>query len=602
VRTLVAAAVLVLAVLFAPAASAQMGGMGGMGRPGGGQQSGPTQSGPVQHRQVGPRAGAGANDEGDVQVQQRVEPVILPPADPLAISPEVKERLGSDYMGGPPSPVGETHRSFHFCFPPLPCYEERRGDYRFRMSLPPLAFSYTRGLQGERAVPGEPTKQDSQYFALLYYGRRSPDLDMDTVFPAFWRVRDRQNHVVVAGPLVHREAPGEHDNWLAPLYFEGLRKDGGYLHIPALLTTSHWGPKSAFTLVGPYFRDRTDTDVDWGVAPFVFHGDNGNTEGGRKTYTLIPPAFYYHHTSEIDESTTTVVGPALSTTSAKRDVLDVFPLYYSIRGNPQTGGIRESHTTLFPFFHYGVSDDASLFVIPGYLRRVTKTADTLLTPLYSRAETRNGASSLTLVGPIIPLYAHYRDRDTNETASLYTPFYFGYDSPTSRSFLTPLVGRFEQYGESRTWWVFPSFVTTSDTHGWDFNLYPVFFAGRSDDTSHTVIAPVFWDFASPRGRTTIAAPLFWRFADTSDDSITQVAANTLYRQKRVADGLEWEFHVLPLFSYGANPQGYWWNVLFGLAGYDREGSYARIKAFYIPITVSGAPATAAAARQSAFGW
>ncbi len=46
-------------------------------------------------------------------------------------------------------------------------------------------------------------------------------LDMDVVFPAFWRVRDGDTHVVVAGPLVHREAPGENDNWLAPLYFAG---------------------------------------------------------------------------------------------------------------------------------------------------------------------------------------------------------------------------------------------------------------------------------------------------------------------------------------------------------------------------------------------
>ncbi len=598
-RTLLVAAVVALTLLLAPAAWAQMGGMGGMGRPGGGQQSGPTQSGPVQHRQVGPRAGGANPDEEQVQVQQRVEPVILPPADPLAIPPEVKERLGSDYTGGPPSPVGETIRTAGFCYGVLPCYQERRGDYRFRLTVPLFTLEYTRGLPTAHPVPGEPSKVDSQYFALLYYGRRSPDLDMDLVFPLFWRVRDRDNRVVVAGPVVHREAPGEHDNWFAPLYFEGKRKDGGYLHIPGLLTTSHWKPKGAFTMVGPYFRDRTDTDVDWGVAPFVFHGDNGNTEGGRKTYTLIPPALYYHHTSEVDEATTTVVGPVLSSTGPKRNVLDVFPLYYSIHGNPETGGIRESHTTLFPFFHYGRSDDESLFVIPGYLRRVTKTADTLLTPFYSHAETRNGASSLTLAGPIIPLFGRYKDRDTDESAWLVAPFYYGSQSATGRAFLTPLIGRFEQYGASHTWWVFPTFVSTSDTHGWDFNFLPVFFAGRSDDSSHTVVAPLYWDFASPRGRTTIGAPLFWRFADKADDSILQIAGNTLYRQKRVSDGLEWEFHFLPLFSYGANPQGYWWNVLFGLAGYDHEGSYSRIKAFWIPITTGGAPLPP---KQSALRW
>src|SRR5439155_14478171 len=100
-------------------------------------------------------------------------------------------------------------------------------------------------------------------YGLLFYQRRSPKFDADVLFPFAWRVRDGQNHALVLGPIVHREAPGEHDNWLAPLAFTGSRKDGGYFHFPLLLTTSHWGEHGAFTLMGPYFRDRTGTDVDW---------------------------------------------------------------------------------------------------------------------------------------------------------------------------------------------------------------------------------------------------------------------------------------------------------------------------------------------------
>jgi hypothetical protein len=579
---------LALALLVgAPAARAQMGGMSpGMG--GGGRgQSGPTQSGPTQNRQVGPRAGG--NDE-DVQVTQRAEPVIAPPADPLAVSPEVRARIGSDYNNGPPSPVGEVERRF-FHLPSL--YEERRGDYRFRM-LPPLWLEYTRGLPSSHAVPGEPTHEDRQsLFGLLYYQRRSQEHDADVLFPAFWRVRDGDNHVLVVGPLAHREAPGENDNWLAPLYFEGSRKDGGYFHSPVLLTTSHWSAKSAFTWSGLlYFRDRTDTDVDWGVAPFFFRGDNGNVEGARRTYTLVPPLLYYHQMHELDSSSTTLVGPVLAQSTPKREVLDVLPLYYSIRGKPESGGITESHTTLFPFFHYGKTDDESLLILPGVVRRVTKTSYTLLTPFVSHAETRNGASQTLAVGPLVPLFFRHTESDTDSSATMVAPFFFGSNSPTGRTFLTPLAGRFETYGESRTWWIFPNITTTTDTHGWNVDVHPLVYMGRTDDSSHMVIAPVFWDFANPKGRMTIAAPLFWRFADTTDNSILQVAGNTLYRQKQVDGGLAWEFHVLPVFSYGANPRGYWWNVLFGLAGYDREGSYARIKAFYIPITVAGAPGQA----------
>lgn len=67
----------------------------------------------------------------------------------------------------------------------------------------------------------------------------------DVLFPLAWRVRDRDNHVLALGPLAHREAPGEHDNWLAPLVFEGKRKTGGYSHSPALLARRPTGTTRA---------------------------------------------------------------------------------------------------------------------------------------------------------------------------------------------------------------------------------------------------------------------------------------------------------------------------------------------------------------------
>jgi hypothetical protein len=572
--------------LFAAPAFAQMGGGMGAGRA---PTTQPTQSSPTRNTQVGPRSTGGGDDEDShIQVTQRAEPQAAPPADPLVISPEIRERIGSDYDSGPPSAVGELQRSL---FTKGPYYEESRGDYRFRF-LPPLYLEHTRGAKP--TVPGEPTQKDNEaLYALLYYQRRSPDMDMDIVFPLAWHVRDRENKVFVLGPLAHRDAPFEHDNWLAPLVFEGERKDGGYFHSPLLLTTSHWGEKGAFTLAGTYFRDRTGSDVDWGVAPFLFHGDNGNVDGGRRKYIAIPPLLFYHNEHELDESQMTVVGPVISRTTAKRTIFDVAPLLFHIEGRPLNGGIQENHTTLFPFFHYGRSDTQELFVLPGYLSRVTNTengtpaVNTKLSLFVSHATTRNGSTSMWLGGPVVPLYYHYADYDTGLTSWFVAPFYFHSSSPTEHAFLTPLVGRFEETGISRMWWFFPSLTVSSDLHGWETDLLPIAYVGRSDESSHTVLAPIFWDFANPKSRTTVGFPVFWRFQDNTDSSITQIAANTLYRQKRVTGGLDWEFHVLPLFSYGENPEGFWWNVLFGLAGYDREGSYARIKAFWIPITVSG---------------
>jgi hypothetical protein len=519
----------------------------------------------------------------------RTEPEIAPPADPLSMTPEVAARVGSDWNRGAPAPEGALNRTQWF-----PYYEERQGDSRLRL-LPPFFVERSRGLRDpSQRLYGVPQTEDTEgLYSLFYYRRRSPKLDMDVLFPAFWRVRDGNSHALVLGPLVHREAPGENDNWLAPLYFQGTRKDGGYFHSPVLLTTSHWGTEGAFTLVGPYFRSRTGTDVNAGLVPFYFHGDNGNTEGSRSTYTLVPPLLFYHGDHEIDGTSITVAGPVILQSDPKRDVFDVAPLYFHIRGKPESGGVAEEHTTLLPFFHYGHDPDQSLFILPGYYRRVTRNSDTLLSLVYSHVEGRNGATSLTAVGPVVPLWWDYRDRDLGVRTWALAPFFMNSQSPAEHDWLTPLVGRFETYGQSTTWWVFPSFTFSSGSHGWENDFHPLIYVGRSDDASHTVVAPVFWDFANAKGRTTIGFPVYWRFADVQDDSVLQVAANTVYVQKRVVGGLDWQFHFAPLFSYGENPNGYFWNVLFGLAGYSRYANGGQVRALWIPFDVGGGAAAPA---------
>jgi hypothetical protein len=526
--------------------------------------------------------GQGDDSEDRAAAAPRTEPEIAPPSDPLAIPPEVAGRIGSDWNRGAPAPDGPLEHTRWF-----PYYEERQGDFRLRL-LPPFLLEQTRGLTDpSQRLYGVPQREDTEgLYSLLYYRRRSPKLDMDVVFPAFWRVRDGDSHTLVLGPFVHREAPGENDNWLAPLYFQGARKDGGYFHSPLLLTTTHWSTDSAFTLVGPYFRNRSGHEVNAGLVPFYFHGESGEV-GTHASYTLIPPLLFYHGDHEIDGSQTTVVGPVISQSDPKRDVFDVAPFYFHIHGKPESGGVAEEHTTLFPFFHYGHDPDQSLFILPGYYRRVTRNSDTLLSLVYSRIEGRGGATSLTAAGPIVPIWWDYRDRDLGVHTWALAPFFMNSDSPAEHDWLTPLVGRFETYGQSTTWWFFPTFTFQSGNHGWENDLHPIIYVGRNDDSSHTVVAPIFWDFADSKGRTTVGFPVYWRFADTKDNSVLQVAANTVYIQKHVVGGLDWEFHFAPLFSYGENPNGYFWNVLFGLAGYSRYANGGQVRALWIPFDVNG---------------
>jgi hypothetical protein len=80
--------------------------------------------------------------------------------------------------------------------------------------------------------------------------------------------------------------------------------------------------------------------------------------------------------------------------------------------------------------------------------------------------------------------------------------------------------------------------------------------------------------------------VFWRFS--SEKEVSQLVGNVYYHEKKISTGgSDWEVHVFPAFSYGETPDGHWWNVLYGLAGYTKRGSTVKVRTLWIPITVSG---------------
>ncbi|HEX4513625.1 MAG TPA: hypothetical protein VH054_08820, partial [Polyangiaceae bacterium] len=147
---------------------------------------------------------------GGATVQQRQEPTAQIPTDPLAMSPEMRAQIGSDYEAHNAPAEGRIKRQYYGLY-----YQERRGDYRLRM-IPPLWFEHTRGLLD----PGHPELGQSPdregLYGLFYYQRRSLKKSADILFPFFWHLRDDKEYLTIAGPFVHQETPTGHDNWLAP--------------------------------------------------------------------------------------------------------------------------------------------------------------------------------------------------------------------------------------------------------------------------------------------------------------------------------------------------------------------------------------------------
>ncbi|HVU00191.1 MAG TPA: hypothetical protein VHE30_00515 [Polyangiaceae bacterium] len=510
-------------------------------------------------------AASGASDE---VVPAGAEPTL--PAKPLEVSDAVKSKIGSDAAVDEPE-TGRgptTSRHFYGLW-----YDESSGGYHFKTAFP---------LWAERVQPSltDPTKTDrASIFGGVYYNRRSAEHSDDILFPVFWNLRNPTSRTTIVGPFVNRSAPGATDNWLAPLYFTGTRPGGGYTILPPLLTYLNHDKSGGLNLVGPAFCSwkggdscdtRTAKDIDLGLFPLYFHGEN---EAG--SYTLVPPLLHYHKENERELSWTDVWGPYFRRHTEKSDALHVAPLYFS------SWGENERHTTLLPFFHYGWKGNSSLFINPLYLiAKGDQGESTFVTWLYAR---HRGRTELDMV---TPLYWSYRDPDIGLDQKLLFPFLYTRTSPREANTLFfPFWGHFERYGISETTFITPFFQHTHDLRGFSTNIHPIFYFGRDGFDTHTVVAPFFFDFASRDSRATVGFPIFWRFAE--EDSVSELVGNAYYHERKVAHGLDWQIHLFPVFSYGETPNGHWWNLFYGLAGYTRRGDFTQIRTFWVPITVSG---------------
>lgn len=560
-------AVLLGAMGFASSAEAQV----GFGQPGmGGVQPPASQPTPQQPNTPQTHAASGADDGANIETQ---EPIL--PEDPSAIPDDVRKKIGTDADPDVEEGRGpEVKRRFYGLW-----YSEESDKYKFRTAFPVWA---QRDMPGDRATLIPP---------LLYYNRRSKDVDTDVLFPVFWRSRIGNDTTTIVGPFLHRESagtpatatsdavPARHDNWLAPLFFEGKKSDGsGYFHIPPLLTFTTHTSHSGFNLAGPAYCSwkggpscdlRTADEIDLGVAPFYFYGRDDRSE-----YEIIPPLLHYYRYSDLNDSWLSVWGPVTRSHSREGDAFNILPIYYRTWGKN-----RDSHT-VFPLFHYSYNGNEKRVATPlFYWSRGEHDESTFATYLYARYRGRTELDMYT------PLFWRYRDPDVGLERDLFFPLFYRNSSPRSNDLVIfPFYAHFKKPAISNETWVTPLFRHKTSLTGWQTDIYPFFYSGRSNTSSHLVIAPFLWDFQSKRSRTTVILPFFVRSAD--ETAVSQLVLNTYYHEKKVMGGKDWEVHFFPFFSYGETPQGHWWNVLYGLAGYTREGTASKMRTLYIPITLS----------------
>ncbi|MBI5518389.1 MAG: hypothetical protein HY909_31750 [Deltaproteobacteria bacterium] len=432
-----------------------------------------------------------------------------------------------------PDPDRNVHRTL---IPPFFLYE-RSGGRRTTVVFP----FFFRDRRGDRTA----------LFIPPYYRLRSPTVQADVLFPLWfhWRGQDPGpqgerwgTHIIPPVYWSRWQGAGEAHGLalgVAPLfmYGESWGQDGAlrreHLVIPPLLTFHTWTPERAVSVAGPFYYNRSGADTDWGLAPLWFAGNNPN-----RSYLAIPLALTYHRENHDTDRALTVVGPFWVDRSPGSLSLNLAPVLFHRHDATST------RTTLLPLFHYGRSPRGVSLVTPLAVYDRTGEATTLVTPVYQQ---HRGSTNWDAVAPF---FFSSREAATGAHTEALLPLFYHRWTPSRN-----------------TWWLLPTIHSVREGDDWTFNIYPLLFAGRSGERRHTVVAPLFWRFESP-------------------SHVTQLVANVLWLSSERQGVRSYQWHVLPLFSYGRpRPEDLDWNVLFGLVGYRRLGGHKQLRLFWIRFDV-----------------
>jgi hypothetical protein len=481
-------------------------------------------------------------------------------------------------------------------------------------------------------------------FVLPYYFYRDAKLQADVALGLVWSLRGPDRNTLVLGPLYTHRHKQDWGFGLPPLFVAGEFSGHHHLIIPALLTWIDGDDKKHRRIVGPYYDVKTERSRWRGVVPLVW-----SKEDDADSFTVVPPLYFrftqndpfetttvvppFYHSRTKDSSSWGLVPLVFHNETPELKATTVpLALFHHAKG-------PNEFRLVTPLLAYlDNKEDGKTLITPLYQRRRGDKNFDAVAPLFFRTwDDRDASSSLVLA----PFYWHFED-PANRTDVVFPFFARDYHDGISDFWLVPGLGRKKSLDrEHQQWWAAPTFDWGWDATSWHFNLHPLMYVKRSPEHKHTAIAPVYWDFKNKKDQTHrfALAPLYWDFKDFKEQKRSRVAfpfywdfqngqkkrihtvsfpffydldfqdreerytitfpfhargkvrdrtrhfvLNTMTEKKADADK-SWQFHFFPLFSVGGSKRSKWWNVLYGLAGYDRRGGHRRMHAFWIPINL-----------------
>jgi len=428
------------------------------------------------------------------------------------------------------------------------------------------------------------------------------------VFPVWWNFNLKKGSMYLVPPLYLEGKEGKlYRLFIAPLLFYQKGKKVSFQFVPPVFWRFK-GEKTRFIYSLLFYRWVKGEDSATGILPLVYWGEK---EG--KGYGILFPLLW--HFSDTALATSKTVFPPFYFFKELDDwKMGFIPILFANRIQNVT------QATLLPLFHLrlGKEERSLLLVTPlgWYAKNEAKGAKgggILLAHYYRSDEKR--------VLAIAPLFYHWSVPDLYEQSMLFFPLVYHSKSPVKRNVsVLGLVWDFHSYHEHRTFGVLPLFIHSKDLYRdnhltWIFPtiqyqknpeekklfIHPIFYLKHGGEKPYQVLFPIWWRFKQPQKLRQVAFPLFWDFQNKITGrrisiffplfvrfkKLEEVHTDMLlfYHWKGEKNGRKsWKFALLPLFGFGrTEPDDYYWKILFGLVGFEKEEDRKNLYLFWLPI-------------------
>ncbi len=437
-----------------------------------------------------------------------------------------------------------------------------------------------------------------------FFRLRSPMANTDAFFPLAFHTTGRRTDgstystTVVPPVWVHRsQGPGRaralaHGAFPFYSYYEGFgpngRLEGEHLVIPALLTFHRWTRTSQQTITPLFQYVRDGSSVTWTAGPVVPLVARHTSPTLR--WTLVWPALFFQRSDLTENRHLTVVGPFWTERTPNSLSVNLAPVVFHSHGR------GFSRTTIVPLFHTEESREHFTFatLLGGYTR--VRNESTLVLPFY---QNHRGTFQFDSVAPLF-YYGRDRragtstvqvlnfvrsDRPTGSTTVLFPLFAHIHEEGRFDTTITPVFGHsYDQTRRARTVVAANVHYESSPEHN-VLNIYPLLYTASGRRWHHNVFFPFVWDIGNQdEGRqTTVIFPFYAHVGDRR--GYTRWAfPDVIWWRHGSGETLSWGYDVAPFFQYGEPRRGdYYWSILYGLAGYRRQGNYEQTRVFWATI-------------------